>query len=450
MTGNLLSLRLGLVPEGYEAAVLRNIVEQTEGTWDGHVSSGVLGIQHLMRALTENGHADLALRLASCDTYPSWGYMVRHGATTIWELWNGDTADPAMNSHNHVMLLGDLVIWMYEDLAGISPAAPGFKEILFAPAFPAGLDRARASYDSPYGRIESAWEIADGLLTWDITVPANTTASVRVPLRFGARLDGALDSFIDGPDRVFTVGSGCYRVTGVPRRLVCMDLDGTLTQHRTPMDSVHRVTLDRLGARYKLLMVGGGNAQRIHTQMGDYPIEILGNYGMSHGDVVDGVWKVVDEVSVPVDTAFFLEKCQYFRDKYGYTQYWGDPVEFHPSGMVTFGLLGTKAPSAEKLAFDVDKRKRQAMFPEVCEVFKDYAVFIGGSTSFDFAPKSYNKYDAIVRYAAEHGYAREEILFFGDDMTDGGNDSHVRLGGLDYVWVHDYQDFPSLAAPLLQ
>ena len=236
---------------------------------------------------------------------------------------------------------------------------------------------------------------------------------------------------------------------GAQKKLIAMDLDGTLTEHRTPMDSIHRATLDQLGKKYKLLMVGGGNATRIHTQMGDYPIEILGNYGMSHGKVVDGVWQIVDEVRVPVDTAFFLEKSQYFRDKYGYTKYYGDPVEFHPSGMVTFGLLGTAAPKEEKLAFDVDKKKRQAMFPEVCEVFKDYAVFIGGSTSFDFAPKEYNKYDALVRYAREHGYAQDEILFFGDDMTDGGNDSHIRLGGLDYVWVHDYRDFPELAAILL-
>ena len=237
---------------------------------------------------------------------------------------------------------------------------------------------------------------------------------------------------------------------GAQKKLVAMDLDGTLTQHKTAMDSITRVTLDRLGERYHLLMVGGGSATRIHKQMGEYPIDILGNYGMTEGRVTDQGWQLVKEVQVPVDTAFFLEKCQYFRDKYGYTKYYGDPVEFHPSGMVTFGLLGTAAPKEEKLVFDVDKKKRQAMFPEVCEVFKDYAVFIGGSTSFDFAPKEYNKYDAVVRYAKEHGYALDEIIFFGDDMTDGGNDSHIRLGGLDYVWVHDYRDFPQLASILLK
>ena len=448
VTGNILSLHLGLVPEGYERKVLDNILAKTEGEWNGHVSTGVLGIQHLMRGLTENGCEDLAYRLASCDTYPSWGYMVRHGATTIWELWNGDTADPAMNSHNHVMLLGDLLIWYYECLAGIKPASPGFKDIEMAPVFPAGLDHVKASYDSPYGTISSAWEIRDGRLEWDIEIPANTTATVRVPLRFGASLEGAQDSRIDGKYRVFTVGSGRWHVTGVPKRLVAMDLDGTLTEHRTPMTEEARAALDRLATSYDLLMVGGGNATRIHNQMGLYPIEILGNYGMSHGKVVDDEWKIVRETTVPVDTAFILEKCRYFREKYGYQQYYGESVEFHPSGMATFALLGTKAPVAEKLTFDVDKAKRRAMYPEMCEVFKDFSVFIGGTTSFDLTPKEYNKYAAIVKYAEENGYNLDEILFFGDDMADGGNDSHVRIGGLDYILVTNYRDFPTLSTIL--
>lgn len=119
VTGNILSLRLGLVPEGYEGKVFQNIVDKTVGEFDGHVSVGVLGIQHLMRGLTEHGAQDLAYKIATNETYPSWGYMAKKGATTIWELWNGDTGAPNMNSGNHVMLLGDLVIWFYEDLAGI-------------------------------------------------------------------------------------------------------------------------------------------------------------------------------------------------------------------------------------------------------------------------------------------------------------------------------------------
>jgi len=74
----------------------------------------LIGAQYLNRVLSDNGRADLAYAIATQRDYPSWGYMIEHGATTIWELWNGNTADPAMNSGNHVMLIGDLVIWFYE------------------------------------------------------------------------------------------------------------------------------------------------------------------------------------------------------------------------------------------------------------------------------------------------------------------------------------------------
>lgn len=236
---------------------------------------------------------------------------------------------------------------------------------------------------------------------------------------------------------------------GAHKKLVAMDLDATLTQHKTPLEEANKEALDRLGEKYHLLMVGGGGAERIHRQMNDYPIDVLGNYGMQEARVIDGEWKIIRTESAPVDSAVILEKCQYFRDKYGFTTYYGDPVEFHQSGMVTFGLLGTKAPSEEKLSFDPDKSKRRAIYKEVCEAFSDYSVFIGGSTSFDFAPKQFNKYDAIMRYAAQNGYSKDEIIFIGDDLEDGGNDSHVRLGGLDYIYVHDYHDFPQLIRPLL-
>lgn len=183
VTANILSLRLGLVPEGYEAKVFENIVKKTEGEFGSHVSTGVLGIQHLMRGLTENGRVDLAYKILTNESYPSWGYMIKKGATTIWELWNGDTADPAMNSANHVMLLGDLLIWYYEDLAGIAcaPDAVGFKKLVMEPVFPEGLDAVDASYLSVYGEIKSAWTKKDGAFQWHITLPGNTTAIVRIP-----------------------------------------------------------------------------------------------------------------------------------------------------------------------------------------------------------------------------------------------------------------------------
>ena len=136
------------------------------------------------------------------------------------------------------------------------------------------------------------------------------------------------------------------------------------------------------------------------------------------------------------------KKCMELRKKYGYTSYKGDPLEYHESGMVTFGLLGTKPDPADKLAFDPDKIKRRAMYPEVKEIFKDYSVFIGGTTSFDITPKQYNKYDAVMRYAAEKGYTKDQILFVGDDFADGGNDSQIRIYGMDYIRIDDYTRLP--------
>ena len=183
VTANILSLRLGLVPEGYEQKVFDRIVQKTNIDFNGHVSTGVLGIQQLMRGLTQYGNVDLAYKIATNDTYPSWGYMAKKGATTIWELWNGDTADPAMNSGNHVMLLGDLLIWYYEDLAGIknAPSSIAYKKLLMEPKFPKGLTYVKASYTSPYGEIRSEWRNENGAFGWDITIPANTSATVVLP-----------------------------------------------------------------------------------------------------------------------------------------------------------------------------------------------------------------------------------------------------------------------------
>lgn len=193
VTANILSLRLGLVPEGYEQKVFENIVTKTEVDCKGHVSAGVLGIQHLMRGLTEYGNLELAYKIVTNETYPSWGYMIRNGATTIWELWNGDTADPAMNSRNHVMLLGDLLIWFYEDLAGIrnDPSSVAFKKIWMEPVFPEKLNHVNASYNSPYGKIASQWKRDGDKLSWNIEIPANTTATVKLPARFNVKVDAA-------------------------------------------------------------------------------------------------------------------------------------------------------------------------------------------------------------------------------------------------------------------
>ena len=190
VTANITPLALGLVPEGLEEAVTAGIVRRTEEDFGGHVSSGIVGMRYLLRTLSAHGAADLAFVLASCDTYPSWGYMASRGATTTWELWNGDTAAPEMNSANHVMLIGDLVSWCYEDLAGIRAAEPGFARILLAPCIPEGLGWVKASYESVRGTVESEWHLDGDALKWRTVIPACTSAELQAPEGY-AFSDGA-------------------------------------------------------------------------------------------------------------------------------------------------------------------------------------------------------------------------------------------------------------------
>lgn len=181
VTANLLPLYFGMVPAEDKPAVFRNIVNKIDEAND-HISTGVVGTQWLMRGLTNYGRPDLAYKIATNTDYPSWGYMIKHNATAIWELWNGDTAAPAMNSHNHVMLLGDLIAWFYQDLAGIKAEAPGFKTITMKPEPVVGLDSVAASYETPYGLVRSSWKKVNGNMHWHITVPPNTRALIYLPV----------------------------------------------------------------------------------------------------------------------------------------------------------------------------------------------------------------------------------------------------------------------------
>jgi Neutral trehalase len=181
VSSNLFPLYFGMIPEANKAKVFDTMVNKITIDNKSHISTGLVGGQWLMRGLTENGRSDVALTIATNRDYPSWGYMIEKGATTIWELWNGDTANPAMNSRNHVMLLGDLMIWYYENLAGIKAAEPGFTTVEMNPAFPKGLDYVNATYESVYGKIVSDWKKSGNELTWNITVPANSKAIVYIP-----------------------------------------------------------------------------------------------------------------------------------------------------------------------------------------------------------------------------------------------------------------------------
>jgi len=183
-TSCVLPLAFDMVPPDQRGRVFDRLVEKITRESKGHVGTGLIGGQWLNRVLTQGGREDLAYGFATNSTYPGWGYMVEQGATTIWELWNGNTADPAMNSGNHVMLVGDFIIWLYEDLAGIKsdPDKPGFKHIIMRPQPVGDLSWVRASHDSPYGRITSDWKIENGLFRWNVIVPANATATVSLPV----------------------------------------------------------------------------------------------------------------------------------------------------------------------------------------------------------------------------------------------------------------------------
>jgi hydroxymethylpyrimidine pyrophosphatase-like HAD family hydrolase len=233
------------------------------------------------------------------------------------------------------------------------------------------------------------------------------------------------------------------------KKLLCFDLDGTLTQHRSPLEEKNRKLLDKLSKKYKIIMVGAGNAPRIYQQMGEYPIDIVANYGMQESKMIDGKFTIIREEKSNPDKAYFIEKIAYLRQKYGYTDFKGETVEFHSTGMVTFPLLGTKAEIKDKIAFDPTREKRKVLYPEVLELFPDYTVYIGGSSSFDFTAKRYNKYDAIMTYAKANGYTKDEILYIGDDFGDGGGDSHIRLGGMDYIEITDYRKTAEALAFLL-
>ena len=234
------------------------------------------------------------------------------------------------------------------------------------------------------------------------------------------------------------------------KKLICFDLDGTLTQHRSKLEDENKKVLDELNKRYKLIMVGAGGVERIYEQMGNYPIDIIGNYGMQEGKIIDGKLTIVKQITTNPDKEYFIKTTNYLREKYGYTNYKGESVEFHSTGMITIPLLGTKADIKDKLAFDPNREKRKVAYPEVLELFKNYTVFIGGSSSFDFTEKKYNKYDAIMEYAQENGYKKEEILYVGDDFGDGGGDSHVRIGGLDFVEILNYKTLNEKLAFLLK
>lgn len=229
-------------------------------------------------------------------------------------------------------------------------------------------------------------------------------------------------------------------------KVIAFDLDGTLTEHRTKLDNSNKVMLDKLSNKYKLIIVGAGKVNRIFEQMNEYPIDIIGNYGMQYSifDKSNKKLKVVFDIKLSINKKEIEKRINYLRNKYGYSDFIGDNVEFHESGCITFPLLGKSADIKNKLEFDPDKKKRKLMYKEVKNIFPEYTTFIGGSSSFDFAPYPYNKLYALENFVNDNNYNKKDILFVGDDYGEGGNDEIVYKSNYSFQIIDNYKNFSNI------
>jgi alpha-L-rhamnosidase len=219
---NAFALFLGVVAEERRSRVVDNIVKDVELN-GGHLTTGNLCTKYLLEMLSENDRADVAYGIATRTSYPSWGFMLENGATTLWERWEQLTGG-GMNSHNHAML-GSVSSWLFKYVGGIQidEMAPGLKRFIVRPAVSGQIGWASASYESLQGRIKSAWKVAGNGLTMNISVPVNTVAIVYVPghalneVREGgvaaAAAEGVKYLRTENGAVVFEVGSGDYEFT---------------------------------------------------------------------------------------------------------------------------------------------------------------------------------------------------------------------------------------------
>jgi alpha-L-rhamnosidase len=222
----LIALKFELLDEANQQRAVQYLVDDIKAkNW--HLSTGFVGVSYLLPILTQFGHTDVAYRLINQDTFPSWLFSVKQGATTIWERWDGWTPDkgfqtPKMNSFNHYSL-GSCGQWMYDTIGGIGldPEHPGYKHILIHPRPGGGVRWARCSYDSQYGPIKTDWKLADDKrFTLRVTIPPNTTSTVFMPTNdastvtesgqpvdhaAGVKLSGSRDG-----ESMFEVESGSY------------------------------------------------------------------------------------------------------------------------------------------------------------------------------------------------------------------------------------------------
>src|SRR5690606_6073481 len=224
-TAYTLALQFDILPEAQREAAAARLVQNIR-QYGNHLTTGFLGTPYLCHVLSRFGYTDVAYQLLLQESYPSWLYPVKMGATTIWERWDGIKPDstfqtPGMNSFNHYAY-GAIGDWMYKTIAGINPdrAAPGYKHIIIAPHPGGHLTHAGPSLETLYGTVTSGWSIKDGVITVEITVPPNTTATVTLPDAAGKqitegkttldRAKGIRAVTTEGGNVKFAVGSGTY------------------------------------------------------------------------------------------------------------------------------------------------------------------------------------------------------------------------------------------------
>ncbi|MFW6271108.1 MAG: family 78 glycoside hydrolase catalytic domain, partial [Bacillota bacterium] len=176
-TSNIIPFAFGLVPEKYDKkSILNNLIDDIENKQEGHLNTGIIGTKYILTVLTENGYKDLAYKIAARTTYPSWGYWIKQGATSLYEKWEDDS-----RSLNHHMY-GTIEDWYYKSLAGIKPLKPGYKSIKIKPYLPEKLDEVRAEVETVKGKVISSWKKDKNNIKYEFEVPVNTTAEVLLPL----------------------------------------------------------------------------------------------------------------------------------------------------------------------------------------------------------------------------------------------------------------------------
>ncbi len=217
-TAYAMALFFDLIPQDKRDAASAHLAALVKENGD-KMTTGFLGTRPLLPALSASGHHDLAGILMRQHEYPSWGYEVDNGASTIWERWDSyikgeGVHEPSMNSFSHYAF-GAVCEWMFADLAGIDRASPGFDKIKIAPRPTAGITHAAASMETRHGRLACSWNIADGKFTADITVPPNTTAEVTLPVNGEISEGDANAQGRPGIKKVegnrLEIGSGNYR-----------------------------------------------------------------------------------------------------------------------------------------------------------------------------------------------------------------------------------------------